>query len=264
MYRFANAIFFVAGALAVASIANANEFEQIASPFTQALLEDRLHNTVRMGLAKAPFKSVSGIVYGGYKQNAGKGKFKGSFKVYTGHKMSIAKFKLSAGGSVKAMGFSVYYKSKMYAAIKIYPKYVNVAGNYSSKFAGSVSGKKMYGKCKGTVVAWVSKKGIWAKEQGAYTVTIGHKLVYGKYTFLISNGALYFKTYGTYGGEKFFFDYSMSLSLLKMKLQMNPMMITRKYGVVKVYYGKRVITKKFNLEGSQVYDTNTLAALGVM
>lgn len=70
------------------------------------------------------------------------------------------------------------------------------------------------------------------------------------------NGALFFKTYETYAGEKFFFNCAMSLSLLKMKLQMNPMMITRKYGTVKVYYGKRVSTKKFNLKGSQLYDAN--------
>lgn len=115
-------------------------------------------------MTKLSLKSVSGVVYGGYKQNAGKGKFKGKLRVYPGRKMSIANFKLAAGGKVKAMGFTALRTSKIYAAMKIYPKLGNVVGNYSSYVTGKVSKKKMYGNCNGTVVAWISPKKVWAKE----------------------------------------------------------------------------------------------------
>ena len=261
MNRFTNTIAAFVAAFAVASLATANEFEQIASPFTQALLEDRLHSTVRAVTYKAPVKSVSGVVHGRYTQTAGKGKFKGTFKVYPGRRVSIAKFKFGAKGSIKAMGFSVKHKTQMYGAIKTYPKYVHVAATYGSYILGMVSGQKIVGKCNGTVTAWVSKSGIYAKELGTYAAKIGYKPVYGKYAFIIRNGAIYVKTHGKYDGKKFFFTYSMSLNLLKLQLQMNPMMFTRKYGTIKLRVGKRVFTKKFDIKGEQLFDANTMAAL---
>ena len=251
-------------AFAVASFATANELEQIASPFTQALLEDRLHSTVRAVTSKAPIKSVFGFVNGRYTQTAGKGKFKGAFQVFPGRRVSIAKFKFGAKGSIKAPGFSVRHKTEMYGAMKTYPKYVHVAATYGSYYFGMVSGQKIIGKCNGTMTAWVGKNGIYAKELGTYTAKIGRKPVYGKYAFIISNGAIYVKTHGKYNGKNFFFNYSMSLNLLKLQLQMNPMMITRKYGTIKLHIGKRVITKNFDIKGNQLFDASTMAALGTI
>ena len=207
---------------------------------------------MRAALDEAGGKQVSGSVNGGYEQKAGSGKFSGKFYGSAGRKASFVKFDFTANGSVSAMGVDVKYKSVMTGVTKTHGKSVHVSAKYRANIEGTVHGKKATGKCAGAAKVWIAPGGVWVREVGGFHYTIDGKPVVGKYTVVIGKGALKVAVYGKYDGKKFFVNYGLSLNLLKLGLEMNPMMMTRKYGTVTTKIDGKEFKQSFDLNADEL------------
>ena len=240
-------LFFVSAAIVLG-----NEIEHIASPMTHLALHDNLYTTIHTNVQRIKGVYFSGKVVGKFEKVSGGGTYNGKFRGVKRGKSSEATFDYKVRGSCKSMGFDVTFGGKVSGKMSVEGKRVAVRVGYKTAARGTVHGKSVKGGAKGTAILIAAYGKLAYREKGTARMYVDGKLLTAKYTAALNKHAVKVAVVGKYAGKPFFVKYSFSINLLKLGLDMNPMMIKRNYGTVYVTANGKTFTKKFDVKGMEM------------
>ena len=250
MVRFSAALF--VSALLFVSSAFGNEIQQIAAPMTHLVLSDKLYTTIHTNVQRLKGAHFSGKVVGKFEKMGGGRWYHGSFRGTKSANESNATFGYKVGGTCKSMGFDVKFGGKVNGKMSAHGTWARVYAAYEESARGTLHGQTVKGSVKGNAVFTAEHKKFFYRERGTIRMSVGGKLITAKYFATLDKKAVRAVVYGMYGGKKFFMKYSLSLNLVPLGLDINPITIKRNYGTVYLTVGGKtykILHQKCRLRG---------------
>ncbi len=236
---------------------------QLSPSITHLLPQNDLVEAIRTNVQYGNYSESSVRIDGKYELAGGRGEgsYNADIRSTTDGRNTRSIVKLSVKGRWESMEFSLNIDGEVNASVQLRGTRLNASSDYAFNMNGTAGGQNVSGSLNGNLHMIHRNGSFDFLAGGSASMMIGNKSGSVRYNGMVDNHVAVASVYGTYGGEKYFGRFSLSMNLLPLIAKMNLNMVERNYGTMTVTVDGRSITQKYDMRGmNQTLFNNVIAA----